>query len=636
MSASRQHGEAPDFVRAMGPVARELLGEPSFEHPAKHEMRWGERGSLSVRTDLGTWHDHETNQGGGVLDLVQGRRNLDKNAAVEWLRERGHLPKPDFAKGTSKREVAVYRYTDAAGVLAYEVVRFEPKDFRQRRPDGKGGWLWNMQGVQRVLYRLPDVLAAVQAGRVIYVAEGEKAVDALVRLGVAATCSPGGANKWRKEYGSSLAGADVVVLPDNDEPGRAHAMAVVKGLEGIAAKVRVLALPGLPDKGDVADWIAAGGGAAQLEELTAQAPDVGGQENEGAAPEGTSAGDAGPEPASPEARAAEIERLSRLSSVEYAAERRQAAQRLGLTVGVLDKAMKAERAKRREAAAAQDRTRAHPGAGEVRWPFGFFMREDGLYADAGEETGEVWLCAPINVLGQGRDASGECWGLWLSWHDSDNQLHSWPMPSRMLMVGPGELEAALVDRGLRLNVDPAARALLRRALGGVLAGDRVTLVSQAGWHAPAGGDTAFVLPNGETVGKARELLVLKTQAEHASHAMTQAGTLQEWQDKIAALAVGNPIPAFMMSAAFAGPLLGPIGEASGGFHFFGRSKVGKTLGLCMALSAWGLPKKGGLLRDWRSTANGLESAAEECSDGLLPLDEIHQADPREVVGAVYA
>lgn len=90
----------------MGPVARELLGEPSSERPLKHELRFGTRGSLAVRTDLGTWHDHERGEGGGVLDFVQTRRNLDKEGAVAWLIERGHLPQPDPAKGTSKREVA--------------------------------------------------------------------------------------------------------------------------------------------------------------------------------------------------------------------------------------------------------------------------------------------------------------------------------------------------------------------------------------------------------------------------------------------------------------------------------------------------------------------------------------------------
>ena len=80
------------------------------------------------------------------------------------------------------------------------------------------------------------------AGRPVYIVEGEKAADALAGLGVVATCSPGGANKWRAEYGKPLAGADVVILPDNDAPGRRHATAVAKALQGIANTVRILAL----------------------------------------------------------------------------------------------------------------------------------------------------------------------------------------------------------------------------------------------------------------------------------------------------------------------------------------------------------------------------------------------------------
>ena len=103
--------------------------------------------------------------------------------------------------------------------------------------------------------------------RTIFIAEGEKAVDALVKLGLAATCSPGGAGKWLDGYSQHLANADVVIVPDNDEPGEGHCKAVVKSLAGVSAKVRVLRLPGLPPKGDAFDWIQAGGTAEQLGQL---------------------------------------------------------------------------------------------------------------------------------------------------------------------------------------------------------------------------------------------------------------------------------------------------------------------------------------------------------------------------------
>jgi len=92
--------------------------------------------------------------------------------------------------------VAQYDYTDEAGELLYQVVRYDPKDFRQRKPDGAGGWVWNLKGIKPVLYRLPEVLKAVREGRTVYICEGEKDVDALRALGLTATTNSGGAEKW--------------------------------------------------------------------------------------------------------------------------------------------------------------------------------------------------------------------------------------------------------------------------------------------------------------------------------------------------------------------------------------------------------------------------------------------------------
>jgi hypothetical protein len=171
------------------------------------------------------------------------------------------------------RIVATYDYRDEAGALAFQAVRYEPKTFRQRRPDGNGGWTWNMQGAPRVIYRLPEVKDAIAGGDPVYVVEGEKDVDALWRIGIPATCNVAGAGKWRDEDSAFLAGADVVVCPDHDEPGRRHADLVARSLAGIAARVRVLHLPNLPDKGDVSDWLDAGGTADALWTLADAAPE---------------------------------------------------------------------------------------------------------------------------------------------------------------------------------------------------------------------------------------------------------------------------------------------------------------------------------------------------------------------------
>jgi hypothetical protein len=167
--------------------------------------------------------------------------------------------------------VATYDYRDEAGNLLYQTVRYDPKDFRQRRPDGAGGWLWNLDGVQRVLYRLPELCQADPTDWV-FVCEGEKDADRLAALGLTATTNPMGAGQWREEYAETLHGRRVGLLPDHDEPGRKHAEQVAASLTRHgAAEVKVLNLPGVPDKGDVSDWLADGHTAAELLDLAESA-----------------------------------------------------------------------------------------------------------------------------------------------------------------------------------------------------------------------------------------------------------------------------------------------------------------------------------------------------------------------------
>lgn len=179
---------------------------------------------------------------------------------------------PDHGKSAADKKkpkgkiVAKYDYLDSDGAVLFQVCRMDPKDFRQRRPDGTGGWVWNLKGVARVLYRLPQLLAADKLQPVLVI-EGEKDVDRLIDLGFIATTNMGGAGKWRKDYSKHLEGRDVVVVPDNDQPGRDHAAGIVLALSGIAKSVKVLPLPDLPAKGDASDWLNSGGTAEKLREL---------------------------------------------------------------------------------------------------------------------------------------------------------------------------------------------------------------------------------------------------------------------------------------------------------------------------------------------------------------------------------
>jgi hypothetical protein len=152
---------------------------------------------------------------------------------------------------------AVYDYTDEHGTLLFQVLRTADKQFRQRVPDrtAKSGWTWRLGETRRVLYRLPAVVQAAAEGREVWICEGEKDVHTLVAYNVAATCNPGGAGKWRPEYGAFLLDAAVTIVADRDPPGQAHARAVAAALDGLAASVRVVEAA---EGKDVTDHLAAG------------------------------------------------------------------------------------------------------------------------------------------------------------------------------------------------------------------------------------------------------------------------------------------------------------------------------------------------------------------------------------------
>jgi AAA domain-containing protein len=171
----------------------------------------------------------------------------------------------------ARKIVATYDYQDERGTLLFQSVRYEPKDFTQRRPDGHGGWVWNLAGVRRVPYRLRELLTA-DPSETVFLDEGEKDTDNLRKIGLTATTNPQGAGKWRKEYSQYLAGRVVVILPDNDEAGEQHALQVARALLPVAAAVKIVRLPGLPPKGDVSDWLAQGHTKEELIAMVGAAP----------------------------------------------------------------------------------------------------------------------------------------------------------------------------------------------------------------------------------------------------------------------------------------------------------------------------------------------------------------------------
>ena len=248
-----------------------------------------------------------------------------------------------------------YDYVRADGALLFQKVRnppgHEPR-FWCRRPDGAGGWISNVKGINnKPLYRWPQVVAAIDAGREVAIVEGEKDVDSLWQLEIPATCNfdgtsdvirnPNAKPKWKVAYSEALRGASVVVFNDNDAPGYAHAETICKLSLGVAQRVRRLDLaphwPEIPKGGDVSDYLAAGHTAAQLAALIAGALDY--------APSDKSEAAAG-EPASGQAASdddAELEKLARMSRLDFERARAEAAKRLGIRAALLDKLVQAKR-----------------------------------------------------------------------------------------------------------------------------------------------------------------------------------------------------------------------------------------------------------------------------------------------------
>jgi putative DNA primase/helicase len=194
----------------------------------------------------------EGDGGNVLLHCHAGCRQRD---VIDALKARG-LWESDF--NHDRVIIATYPYTDEAGKLLYEVVRYEPKGFKQRRPDGHGGWIWK-KGERQVLYHLSEVLEAP----IVFLVEGEKDTEKLRSHGFVATTNAGGANApWLPEFTAALKGREVILIPDNDQPGWKRAALIARALLHIAARIRVFDLP--DGFRDISDWFAAGHSESQL------------------------------------------------------------------------------------------------------------------------------------------------------------------------------------------------------------------------------------------------------------------------------------------------------------------------------------------------------------------------------------
>lgn len=251
-----------DQIRASGDCRRymtEILGAQPVKTSADTTMfhcPWrpgSDSGAFAVTKE--SWYDHVAKEGGWIVDLAA--RAKHNGSAWEAQDALGRWLNLDPVKAKAALVIdKIYDYVDLNGITIHQTIRYKPKNFAQRRPDyhRPGEWIYSLDGIDTVLYRLPEWTDKPM----IFVVEGEKDADTLAELGLPATTAPMGSDKWRDEYTQMLTGKEVIILPDNDAPGRSHAAKIAAAVKAVAKSVKIIHLAGLGEKGDVTDWISGG------------------------------------------------------------------------------------------------------------------------------------------------------------------------------------------------------------------------------------------------------------------------------------------------------------------------------------------------------------------------------------------
>jgi uncharacterized protein (DUF927 family) len=259
----------------------------------------------------------------------------------------------------------------------------------------------------------------------------------------------------------------------------------------------------------------------------------------------------------------------------------------------------------------------------------FLMTERGLFhlKTKGNSVVTVFISGPFEVLGLARDDKGSGWSRFLLWRDPDGGEHKYLASDRGLVTDHDAICGDLAHDGLRIG--KGQQAVLAKYVLSTDTNHRLTLVYRTGWHT-IDGSAVFALP-GEIIGDAGGRVVYLGVEERRSDYAAK-GSLSEWRLAVSLPAEAHALATLAISAAFAGPLLEPAGQESGGIHIFGNSSTGKTTLLKLAASVWG---SSGLVHSWRATSNGLEGVADRTSDVVLILDELGQLDSRDASTSLY-
>jgi uncharacterized protein (DUF927 family) len=602
------------------------------EYTAPNPTRTDKRaGSLKVNLSKGTWADFATgDKGGDLIDLV---RYLDGGTDVEACNKLADLlhvsagaaqSKPIPSKSKAPEWIAiqpipveamnkcpakhrqhgvpskVWIYRDAQGQPLMALYRFDlgpdedgkprkvfaPLTWCQRADGQTTQWRWQGLPDPRPLLRLDELSQRLDAPVVL--CEGEKAADAAAELmpSYVATCWPNGSNSWHKADLTPLKGRAVLLWSDNDSSGQSCMEAVAEKLCEIgAASVQAIALDVFKRKPTLKNGKPTFAKGGQWDD-------------------GDDAADA----------------LAKDWTSAHLAELARTGELLGSAPAPAPAGEVETKVQPKPKRPAKSKNDLLPG--------GFRLTTEGVFY-SGDDGEARPVCSPLEILARTRDDKGHNWGLLVEFDDPDGQKKRWNIPARTMTGDFGkDVLGPLVDMGLRLAGSRSgrnARNDLQSYLQGFDSAQRARLVTRLGWHG-----NAFLLPERQIGSHDEHLHFYEAGAQLPP--ISESGTLEQWQEQIGALCIGNHRLAFVVSVAFAGPLLNMLGHESGGFHLYGDSSGGKTTHLQVAASIYGGPR---VVRSWRSTDNALESIAAAHSDGLLVLDEIGMCDPRIIGETVY-
>lgn len=487
------------------------------------------------------------------------------------------------------KPIALHCYTNETGLPLYFKTRLKHPDTGHKwiramsfKPDGTG-WQTKEPDFKAVypdghgkkpLYRLHELVAANSVDPV-YLFEGEQKADLAASLGLFATTC-GGSSSIATTHLTPLAGRNVVIWPDHDEAGIKARDELTAALQAIGCTVSQIDLAPLylPEKGDIVDWVQ-------------QRTDKGQTTTK-----------------------ADIEALAQIKCQVLSGSNNEPLEAKPLNLipkGHLCEPM---------AYGGND------GRFEIL-PNGIFY----IAKDQHNNERSHFISSPILVIAKTRDSTGNAWGRLLQWHDDERRLHQWAMPMNLLKGDGSDIRGELFDQGVMISPEKKSRDLLSVYLGSYPIDTFALCVDRLGWHG-----LRYVMPQ-QTYGQQDGQLTVFQQTSVMAASFYAQGSLADWQQQISQPCANHNRLVFALACAFAGQLLEPLNEQSGGFHIRGNSSSGKSTALKIAGSVWGNSEQ--VIRQWRATSNALEGIAAMHNDGFLGLDEISQCDPKDVGNTIY-